>query len=83
VVITYGSGSRLISRLISKRVSDFVHETFESEDVLQELAFVAFVVGHSACCVQLKSHTSAESSQSTNEQSQNSPSQQPPSTHQP
>jgi hypothetical protein len=44
VVISYGSGSGLISRLISKRVSDFVHETFESEDVLQELAFVALVV---------------------------------------
>ena len=51
----YGSGSRLISRLISKRVSDFVHETFESENILQELAFVSLFVGHAACRVQLKS----------------------------
>jgi hypothetical protein len=55
VTISYGSGSRLISSFVGERVSDFVHETFESENVLQELAFVAFVVGHPASCVQLKS----------------------------
>jgi hypothetical protein len=50
---SYGGGGGLISRLVGERVSDFVHETFEPEDILQELAFVAFVVGHSACSIQL------------------------------
>jgi hypothetical protein len=53
-MISDSGGGGLIGRLVGERVSDFVHETFESEDVLQELAFVAFVVGHSACGVQLE-----------------------------
>jgi len=43
----------LIRRFVSKRISDFVNETLKTEDVLQELAFVAFVVGHSSRLVQL------------------------------
>lgn len=45
----------MIGRFVRQSVSDFVHETFESENILQELAFVSLVVGHAACRVQLKS----------------------------
>ena len=66
VAISYGSGGGLISRFVSKCIGDFVDETFESEDVLQKLAFVAFVVGHSARGVQLEKITSHQPNLLTN-----------------